>query len=89
MGIKLESQPYHELNLLEKSLWAAEAAKILCSAIFVSHRDPKEAITNSVMCCAGLSGQEMDVFTEIDVDRDFKEVRISLGDGPLRTSRTS
>ena len=87
MGIKLESQPYHELNLLEKSLWAAEAAKILCSAIFVSHRDPKETITNSVMCCAGLSGQEMDVFTEIDIDLDSKEVRISLGDGPLRTSR--
>lgn len=83
----MESQPYHDLNPLEKSLWAAEAAKILCSAIFVSHRDPAEAIPNSVLCCTGLRGQEMDIFTEIEIDADSKEVRVSLRDGPLRTAR--
>jgi len=83
----LESQPYHDLNPLEKSLWAAEAAKILCSAIFVSHRDPEEAIPNSILCCTGLRGQEMDIFTEIEIDTDSKEVKVSLRDGPLRTAR--
>jgi CubicO group peptidase (beta-lactamase class C family) len=83
----MESQPYHDLNSLEKSLWAAEAAKILCSAIFVSHRDPKEAIPNSVLSCTGLRGQGMDVFTEIEIDKDSKEVKISLQDGPIRTAR--
>jgi CubicO group peptidase (beta-lactamase class C family) len=83
----LESQQNKEFTFLEKSLWAAEAAKILCSAIFVSHRDPEEAIPNSILCSTGLNGNQMDVFTKIEIDRESREVRISLQNGPLRIAR--
>ena len=34
---------------LELQLYAAMSAKILCSAVFVSGRDPEEAMQNSVI----------------------------------------
>jgi CubicO group peptidase (beta-lactamase class C family) len=87
MSFQLESHKNKDFSSFEKSLWAAEAAKILCSAIFVSHRTLEEAIPNSILCSTGLSGQEMDVFTKIEIDKESKEIRVSLKDGPLRTAR--
>jgi len=76
---------------LELPLYAAMSAKILCSAVFVSGRDPEEALQNSVLAPLrtrpGFQGQPEKVFSKIVTDWDAKAVHITVKDGPTRTAR--
>lgn len=76
---------------LELQLYAAMSAKILCSAIFVSGRDPEEALQNSVlahlMTRPGFQGQSEKFFSKIVTDWDAKAVNVTVKDGPTSTAR--
>jgi CubicO group peptidase (beta-lactamase class C family) len=82
---------YDRARKLELPLYAAMSAKILCSAIFVSGRDPDEALENSVL--APLSTRPAfpvkpeKAFSKIETDWDAKAVHITVKDGPTRTAR--
>lgn len=79
-----------ELNEVEKTLCAASAAKILCSAIFISNRDAKEAFQNSVLSTPlTVRGRALpqDAYTKIDVDWDDKSVRVTVFDSPPRAAK--
>lgn len=65
-------------------LLAATAAKVLASAIFVSHRDPEEAIENSVTLPRERNGQTW--FT-VSVDQDTRSVELTLAGGISRTAQ--
>ncbi len=83
----MESNHYGEMSSLESSLFAARAAKVLCSAVFVSGRDPDEALMNSVLAGTSVLTVPEKVFSEIDINHKMKEVRIKLNDAPTRTAR--
>ena len=83
----MESNHYGEMSSLESSLFAARAAKVLCSAVFVSGRDPDEALRNSVLAGTSVLTVPEEVFSEIDIDHKKKEVHIKLNDAPTRTAR--
>jgi CubicO group peptidase (beta-lactamase class C family) len=76
---------------LELQLYAAMSAKILCSAVFVSGRDPEEATRNSVITPLwtrpGFQGQPEKVFSKIETDWDSKVVNVTLKDGPTSTAK--
>jgi len=82
---------YDQARKLELPLYAAMSAKILCSAIFVSGRDPDEALENSVL--APLSTRPAfpvkpeNAFSKVETDWDAKAVHITVKDGPTRTAR--
>ena len=65
-------------------LLAATAAKVLASAVFVSNRDPDEAIRNSVTIPRERDGRTW--FT-VEVDRDARAVELTLANGVSRTAR--
>jgi len=83
----MESNNYSKMSILESSLFAARAAKVLCSAVFVSGRDPDEALRNSVLSGTSVLTVPEDVFSEINIDHENKEVHIKLNDAPTRTAR--
>jgi CubicO group peptidase (beta-lactamase class C family) len=60
------------------TLGAASYAKILCSAVFVSGRDPDEARQNSAYFL--MNGPDREKPITVDVDRQAKRVRISIDD---------
>jgi CubicO group peptidase (beta-lactamase class C family) len=74
------------MDSLESSLVAARSAKVLCSAVFVSNRDPEEALKNSVL--HDVSPKLVpEVFSEVDVNYEKKEVHIKLNKAPTRIAR--
>ncbi len=78
------------LNEVEKTLCAANAAKILCSAIFISNRDLKEAFQNSVLSTPlSIRGQSLpeDAYSNIDVDWDEKSVQVAVLGSPPRKAK--
>jgi len=83
----MESNHIRKMDSLESSLFAARAAKVLCSAVFVSARDPDEALRNSVLAGTSILTVPEEVFSEIDIDHERKEVHIKLNDAPTRTAR--
>jgi CubicO group peptidase (beta-lactamase class C family) len=76
---------------LELPLYAAMSAKILCSAVFVSGRDPGEALQNSALAPLrmrpGFPGQPEKAFSKIVTDGDAKAVHVTVKDGPTSTAR--
>lgn len=66
------------------SLGVAGFAKVLCSAVFVSGRDPQEAVRNSGYFM--LPGSEHTV-TDTVIDRRQKEVRLTYRNSITRTAR--
>jgi len=76
---------------LELPLYAAMSAKILCSAVFVSGRDPEEALQNSALAPLrmrpGFPGQPEKAFSKIVTDGDAKAVHVTVKDGPTSTAR--
>ncbi len=74
----MESNHYGEMSSLESSLFAARAAKVLCSAVFVSGRDPDEALRNSVLAGTSVLTVPEEVFSEIDIAR-ARDVLEQLG----------
>lgn len=66
------------------SLGTAGFAKVLCSAVFVSGRDPEEAVRSSGYFM--LPGSEQTV-TDTVVDRERREVRLTYRNSITRTAR--
>lgn len=66
------------------TLGAASYAKILCSAVFVSNRDPEEAKRNSAYFLMNAPDRKRAV--KADVDRTAKRVRVTLDDAVTRTA---
>ena len=83
----MESNNYQKMSSLESSLYAARAAKVLCSAVFVSGREPDEALRNSVLAGTSVLTLPEEIFSEIDIDHEKKEVCIKLNDAPTRKAR--
>jgi len=69
---------------LAPTLGTAGFAKVLCSAVFVSGRDPKEAARNSGAFM--IPGSERTI-TDTVVDRERKEVRLTYRHAVTRTAR--
>lgn len=79
-----------DLNQVEKTLCAANAAKILCSAIFISNRDPKEAFQNSVLSTPlSVRGQVLpeEAYSKIDVDWGDASVQVAVLGSPPRKAK--
>jgi len=72
------TRPYHADVPYQTptSLGAAAYAKILCSAVFVSGRDPEEARRNSAYFL--MPPQDRDAPVSADIDRQAKRVRITV-----------
>ena len=68
-------------------LTASFAAKVLGSAVFVSGREVDEALENSVFVLARMTGHAPDDFTDVQVDREKKEVTVTVKDRYTRTAR--
>ena len=66
-------------------LGIAGYAKILCSAVFVSGRDPAEAVRNSGFFM--LAEADRDAITDITVDRRRRVVHMTLRDTLTRTAK--
>ena len=66
-------------------LGAAGYAKVLCSAVFVSGRDPEEAKKNSAYLFLSEAARER--LSDVRVDRDEEEVRVTLDGRLTRTAR--
>jgi CubicO group peptidase (beta-lactamase class C family) len=66
------------------SLGAASYAKVLCSAVFVSGRDPEEAKRNSAYFL--MPPQDRQLPVQADVDRGAKRVRVTVR-GVTRTAQ--
>lgn len=64
-------------------LGAAGYAKVLCSAVFVSDREPEEARQNS----AFLFLPDSERLRDVTVDREAREVRVALDGEIVRTAR--
>lgn len=64
-------------------LGAAGYAKVLCSAVFVSNREPEEARRNS----AFLFLPDSERLTDVTVDREAREARVTLDGEIVRTAR--
>ena len=67
------------------NLGLAGYAKVLCSAVFVSERDPDEAFRNSGFHF--LPEEDRDHVTDVVVDRERGEVTLELRDTLRRTAR--
>ena len=52
----MSSKPYSDMSQLQSSLLVARSAKVLCTTVFVSGRDPDEALNNSVLDAASYKG---------------------------------
>jgi len=83
----MSDEPYSEMSGLQSSLLAARSAKVLCSAVFVSGRDPDEAIRNSVLDAASYRGLSREHLKLAEIDKARKEVHIRINDSPVRTAR--
>ena len=70
-----------------ESLAAAFVAKVLGSALFVSDRGQDDALAESVYPYFPILGFEQNDLTQLQVDREKKEVRAAMKNGPLRTAR--
>lgn len=68
-------------------LTAAFSAKVLGSALFVSGREQDEALQNSVFPLARMTRHKPEDFTDIRVDRDKKEVTVTVKNTYTRTAR--
>lgn len=68
-------------------LTASFAAKVLGSAVFVSGREVDEALENSMFVLARMTGHAPDDFTDVQVDREKKEVTVTVKDTYTRTAR--
>jgi CubicO group peptidase (beta-lactamase class C family) len=68
-------------------LTAAFTAKVLGSAIFVSGREQDEALENSIYIFARTTGHKPEHFTDIQVDREKKEVTVTIKGAHTRTAR--
>ncbi len=68
-----------------EELSLALAAKVLCSAVFVSGREAEEALENSVLRI--LPGSEALLEMEMEVDHEQKLVRTWQGSTPVRTAK--
>jgi len=68
-------------------LTAAFSAKVLGSAVFVSGREKDEALENSVFVLARMTGHKPDDFTKIVVNREKKEVAVTVKNSYTRTAR--
>ncbi|MGH9324771.1 MAG: serine hydrolase domain-containing protein [Vicinamibacteria bacterium] len=66
-------------------LGVAGYTKVLCSAVFVSGRDPREAARNSGFFL--MAKEHRDQITDVLVDRQQKLVRMSLANGITRTAK--
>lgn len=67
------------------SLGLAGYTKVLCSAVFVSDRDPEEAVRNSGYFL--MPPRLRDEVAGYDIDREEEAVTMRLEDGPTRTAK--
>lgn len=67
------------------NLGLAGYAKVLCSAVFVSGRDPDEALRNSGFHF--LPEEDREHVTVVDIDREREEVTLELRNSLRRTAR--
>lgn len=83
----MNSQYTPVFDAYESSLWAAKSAKILCSALFISNREVKEAFQNSVLGHDVFINESEDIFTYLNIDKKNKEVQVRIKDSPIRTAK--
>jgi CubicO group peptidase (beta-lactamase class C family) len=72
-------------SITPPELGAAGYAKVICSAVFVSGRDPREAARNSGFFL--MAKEHRNQVTDLVVDRQQKLVRMSLEGGITRTAK--
>lgn len=91
MGQSSQHFEKNRARTLKHPLNAAMAAKVLCSAIFVSERDSEEALQNSVIAPLrqrlGFQGQLEQILSNIVIDRDAKAVHVTVKDGSTATAK--
>ncbi|MEM9988962.1 MAG: serine hydrolase, partial [Pseudomonadota bacterium] len=69
-----------------ESLGVGVAAKILCSAIFISNRSEEEALANSVWMPEFITPDQAKNITNIDIDRDAQKVTLEYNNQFKRTA---
>ena len=79
-----EAVPYAPANT-PSELGLAGYAKVLCSAVFVSGRDPEEAARNSGYFL--MPEQDRDAVTDRVIDYEEKAVHLTLRDTITRTAK--
>jgi CubicO group peptidase (beta-lactamase class C family) len=78
---------FKEMSKIEKTLWTAKFAKILCSGVFVSEREPNEIIHNSILGHDAFLNETTNIISNWDVDKRSKKVYIELDGGLPREAK--